>query len=158
MRLVHYTNRPLPELELRTIADSADCFRKPRGLWVSDDDCEENWREWCLSERFGLERMTHVYDVEIADGADVVVLRSAWDIDGFTREWGDWYEREKIRWPDVQARYQGIIITPYIWERRLDRGANWYYGWDCASGCIWDPDALASVTLREIVPVSEPVI
>lgn len=25
---------------------------------------------------------------------------------------------------------------------RLDNRCTWYYGWDCASGCIWDKDAI----------------
>ena len=24
----------------------------------------------------------------------------------------------------------------------------WYYGWDCASGCIWDPAAVAEIKPR----------
>jgi hypothetical protein len=57
-----------------------------------------------------------------------------------------------IAWDRLRERYQGLIVTPYIWERRLTMGngpdAMWYYFWDCASGCIWDPAAIASVTPR----------
>jgi hypothetical protein len=150
---------PRAAQRLRAPAPSRESF-KPRGLWVSDDDCEENWREWCIGERFCLERLTHVHDVELVPDADVLILRSAFEIDAFTKEWrcDEGVLRDyALRWPDVQARYAGLIITPYIWARRLDGGADWYYGWDCASGCIWNPVAIASVTLREIVPVPEPV-
>jgi hypothetical protein len=33
-----------------------------------------------------------------------------------------------------------LLITPYIWSCRLD--FNWYYTWDCASGCFWDVSCL----------------
>ena len=29
--------------------------------------------------------------------------------------------------------------------RRLDMETRWYYGWDCASGCVWDASAVQSV-------------
>lgn len=55
---------------------------------------------------------------------------------------------DHINWPMVADRYQGIVIAPYLWSRRMD-GGLWYYGWDCASGCIWDAAAVASVTARQ---------
>ena len=48
-------------------------------------------------------------------------------------------------WARVGEAYPGIIIAPYIWSRRLD-GPMWYYGWDCASGCVWDPSVVRSIT------------
>jgi hypothetical protein len=41
-----------------------------------------------------------------------------------------------IDWGRVAEQYHGIVIAPYQWSLRLD--LMWYYGWDCASGCIWD--------------------
>lgn len=160
MKLVHYSDAPVGELKGLGPAVCGREYFKPRGLWVSDDDCENNWREWCLAERFGLDRLTHVHDVNLAADASVLVLRSAADIRAFNREWLlddpaiPWPFR--LRWPDVQTRFDGLIITPYIWEMRLDMEAGWYYGWDCASGCIWEPRAIASVRLREVVEISMP--
>jgi hypothetical protein len=45
----------------------------------------------------------------------------------------------QINWKEVQDKYDGIIITPYQWSCRLmNPTTSWYYGWDCASGCIWN--------------------
>lgn len=151
MKLVHK-----PIVQLKTMEMPVDDYRalvKPRGLWVSDDDSDYNWRTWCVSDGFGLERLMYVHDVELVPNANVLVLKSAEDIDSFTREWADtsgepWKAYFAIPWPTVQKRYSGMVITPYIWERRLDFSVAWYYGWDCASGCIWDLDAIASITLR----------
>jgi hypothetical protein len=30
----------------------------------------------------------------------------------------------------------------------LRMGLMWYYGWDCASGCIWDTSVIERVTLE----------
>ncbi len=67
------------------------------------------------------------------------------DLDHFTDEWGidAKYNMRAIEWWRVAQKYPGIMITPYCWQRRLD--LFWYYGWDCASGCIWDSEAVASI-------------
>lgn len=166
MKLVHYSASPLWPIALteriQQLGDDTD-FMKPRGLWVSDDDCEDNWRTWCIAEDFHLECLNYAHDVELNPDADGLILRSAEDIDAFTDEYHFWpypelapphyRSRMWIDWPRVRERYAGLIITPYIWSRRLSLGdtpdAMWYYGWDCASGCIWDTKAIASIKLRE---------
>jgi hypothetical protein len=157
MRLVHYSNTPLGPL--RHIVMHAGHFFKPSGLWVSDDDCEINWRSWCVSEGYRLDCLTHAHDVQLARDANVLILKSASDIDSFHTAWKaetPILPGYNIRWKDLQNTYAGVIITPYINERRLAGPTRWYYGWDCASGCIWDPAAIANVTLREVVPAPEP--
>lgn len=54
---------------------------------------------------------------------------------------GNPYTRS-IDWLRVKTQYGGIEIAPYQWKRRLS--SFWYYGWDCASGAIWDRDVLIS--------------
>jgi hypothetical protein len=161
MRLVHYTDKPISALCVlpQDGSNQRDWF-KPRGLWVSDDDCADNWRAWCEGERFSPERLALAYDIALAGDANVLVLRSVDDIDAFTRRWAvhpvPGFEFNMfVDWSGVRAQYQGMIVTPYIWERRLSFGkddAMWYYSWDCASGCIWDPAAIASMTLRPSFP------
>lgn len=29
-----------------------------------------------------------------------------------------------------------------MWNLRFHEDFLWYYGWDCASGCFWDPSIL----------------
>ena len=74
--------------------------------------------------------------------------RATVGLDRFTAEYGD-NERycRMIQWDRVAERYQGIVITPYIWSRRLEPETHWYYPWDCASGCIWDGEAVESITV-----------
>ncbi len=150
MRLVHYSDRPIgsPRLTPRHILGF-----KPDGLWVSDDDDEMTWPAWCWQEQFRLHKLACAHAVALAAGARILHLSSARDIDSFTdafsvdRHPGILWSRLFIDWDAVAARWQGIIISPYIWERRLGDGAEWYYAWDCASGCIWDLAAIESVNL-----------
>lgn len=151
--LIHYTDKPLTAVHSIEQYDSVGKrFDKPRGLWISvkgDDD----WAHWCASESFGIGSLA--YRIILAKDAKILRLCGAEAIDSFTMHnrfnplgWPPSLGTESgwnINWANVARKYQGIIIAPYIWERRLTSGCSWYYGWDCASGCIWDAAAVASI-------------
>lgn len=128
---------------------------KPLGFWVSDDN-DFGWAEWCEGERFG--DYKYRYLVELARPDDLLWVRSLDALKAFSNEhcepaaWTEGmapsrrdYYREP-RWGRLATKYAGVIITPYQWELRLADGFMWYYGWDCASGVIWDGSVVASVS------------
>jgi hypothetical protein len=152
MRLVHYSSRNVKKV--RAFPQWPDAF-KPQGLWVSDDGCEDNWRAWCIAEKFHLESLTHVHAIEVAAGACLLILSSAEEIEQFTQTFGQPGKNERhniflIDWDQVRGQYDGLIITPYIWEKRHE--LLWYYSWDCASGCLWNPDVV-QIKLIKVTPV-----
>lgn len=154
MILTHYSAAPLTKVRYATQSREYDFRGKPNGLWLSVDQDGDGWRDWCISEGFGLSRLTHVHEVTLAPNAKLLHLSGAAAIDDFSDEYGarpHGMRMRYINWRRVAARYHGIVIAPYVWARRLDGDAFWYYTWDCASGCIWNPKAIASITLREIV-------
>lgn len=135
-------------------------MRKPRGLWVSDEDAEMGWREWCSSAMPGWLR-ENVYEIELERGANVLVVDTLRALDCFHRKWhmtqDHRYDQTVIQWPLLALHYDGIIITPYQWDRRLDGAvSDWYYSWDCASGCIWNPRAIAAVRQIPALPTPSP--
>ena len=165
MRLVHYSDQPFGELCDIQHGERGD-FYKPHGLWVSVDDANYSWRDWCIDTQVRLDALTHVHDVELADGANVLVLSDSTSLDAFTCEFrqfevdGDmqiFARTYGMNWSAVRERWDGLIITPYLWECRLEPSCMWYYAWDCASGCLWHRRAIASVRLREIVPEPSPI-
>jgi hypothetical protein len=150
-RLIHYSAESLPK-KLRPFRPQLEADMKPRGLWFSVEEAGgHGWKEWCEGEQWGLSRLTVANEVVLAGNANILRLRNAGDIDRFSREYHHTIPLLSsiycINWGRVARKHHGIIIAPYIWERRLGGGANWYYGWDCASGCIWDQRAIKSVTL-----------
>jgi hypothetical protein len=157
MRLVHYSSKPISELH---VVAQREYDLKPLGLWVSDDDCANNWFNWCVGEGFRLEALTHIHDVQLSAKADICVLGSAYDIRQFTTKFRTSEETKLsswcLDWPRVRQFYDGLIITPYIWDCRLDLETIWYNTWDCASGCIWNPAAVASIQLRQVIEVPQP--
>ena len=145
MRLMHWTDVPLGPLRDMTHEQDINMF-KPRGLWVSDESGNYGWSDWCQAE--GMDWLhPNVYEVDLVSGANVLRITTLGEIDRFHVEWKielGW--RTMIQWPLVATHYDGIIISPYQWSRRLDGAvSDWYYSWDCASGCIWNPRAIAEV-------------
>lgn len=156
-RLVHFSPSPLGAI--RSVDQLPEPHMKPKGLWVSVEGDGNGWLDWCKAEHFELERWTHAHEITLRDGALVLWLKGPYAIDDFTRKFKATPEYLKgqdfdhrgyyINWQAVAAEYPGIIIAPYCWPRRLYDGTGWYYGWDCASGCIWDASAIESVRLLE---------
>ena len=122
---------------------------KPVGFWLSVQG-EDDWPSWCRSERFRLAHLENKHIVTMRESANVLFLETELDIFKFnsvfaaTEQW-----RWGIDWPKVAQTWDGIVIAPYQWNLRFDQEVSWYYGWDCASGCIWNLEAIESVEVAE---------
>ena len=163
LRLRHYGHKPIERVR-RRVQEYGEW--KPRGLWVSVEGNNDGWREWCEAEAFS-GGWTHVYAVTLAVGANVLHVDTEHALVGFHERWADYfapypgatYKRAAVDWQAVAKEYDGIIIAPYQWHYRLEGEiSEWYYGWDCASGCIWRPRAISSFTRvnEEFARIREP--
>jgi hypothetical protein len=141
---------------------------KPNGLWF---DVNGSWKRWCEAVQFRLENLRYRHTVTILDASRILFLRNAKDIDLFARQYGrnlsgriqllqstddidaftHQYGRDLfvdiqrqfsnyIMWRGVAEKHGGIIIDPYSHAR--SRTYLWYYGWNCAGGCIWDTSVI----------------
>lgn len=145
-RLWHYTAEPFA-LEPRSYAQNEPrMYGKPEGFWVSVEG-KDDWPSWCEGESFRIDELAHRAPVIIRPESNVLWLQPG-SINSFDREfrvewqWGpekQWTDRA-IDWRAVAGLYDGIVIAPYSWHHRL--ALSWYYTWDCASGCIWNLDAI----------------
>lgn len=161
MKLIHYAEEPISSLEKRTYDQSELSWQaKPNGLWLSVEGFtgpnNYNWKEWCEAEGFRVEYLVNPYEVILHENANILHLKSAKEIFEFsklyplkTRDWDAENDSYQLEWNKVKEKYQGIIIAPYQWECRLALETCWYYGWDCASGCIWDLDCIKEFKLVE---------
>ncbi len=147
-RLIHYSSAPITVL--RPVDFKVHPNGKPKGLWLSVEG-EDDWKSWCEAEDFRLENLAVEHEVILKPDANILKLSTSWDIDDFTERYGEstkWsVERKDINWMRVADEYQGIIIAPYVWSRRMAEHTFWYYGWDCASGCVWDTEAVNQITV-----------
>lgn len=150
MILEHYSALPLRMIESRQQRAPVAPFDKPSGLWVSVAGAAD-WPSWCRAEEFGLERLAHCTRIELCPGARLAVIDTPKQMRWLEATYGRDARYPTIGslglmidWPAVAADWQAIVIAPYHWGERLN--TRWYYPWDCASGCIWDADAVASFT------------
>lgn len=148
---IHYSLAPLTVIH--DVFQPGGDQLKPIGLWFSVGDGEDGWRAWCEAEDFSIERLSCQTEIVIHSEARLLQLQTATDIDDFTKTFAlnnkHGWDLRCIDWTSVAAKYGGILIAPYCWGRRLSNHANWYYAWDCASGCIWKASAI-----QELRPIN----
>lgn len=154
MNLSHFSTRPLNEL-YSVDQTNLKAFFKPEGLWISVDGSDD-WPNWCRGNDFGNIDEQVRYRIHLKSDHNLLILTDADEIRAFDKKYkmkkqspGRPYEIINIHWGKVSEEYQGIIITPYCWELRMEEGFMWYYGWDCASGCIWNADAVEKFEMME---------
>lgn len=147
--LEHYADEPVT-LEQRNYhqLDEAWAYGKPDGLWLSvagDDD----WPSWCRDNEFDPGGLTVRHRVVLDPGANILRLSTVGAMRDFDREFGmpDYARRHGIRWGAVAQRYDGIMIAPF--HRVLRFEMDWYYGWDCASACVWNLNAISRFHVME---------
>ena len=157
MQLKHYPSNPrftdiVREWDYSTHTPRGD---KPKGFWVSILG-ENDWKSWCESEEFRTGSLENEFDVFLSESANILYLTSADDLFEFSVNYKDHSApghryNDDIDWDRLYMEYDGIIISPYQWVCRLDSKTSWYYGWDCASGCIWNLSVIESVTRSALV-------
>lgn len=143
--LSHYSRDPIKQILPINYGQPHELspYEKPYGFWVSVDGADD-WPSWCMAEQYQTEHLAHKYTVHLSDAASIAMLSSPSCFDRFEGAYGrdphncGMRDRLCIDWRAVADDYDGIIIAPYQWSERMSR--SWYYGWDCASGCLWNHD------------------
>ena len=127
-------------IQRRDQPEKADA--KPCGFWYSVDG---DWERWCREEQAAWIQGCKAHEVTLGDER-IMEIRTAFDLDLFHEKyhsevdspWGPY-----IDWWRVAEDFDGIEIAPYQWSRGLNGVVSrWYYGWDCASGCVWRPKGI----------------
>jgi hypothetical protein len=116
---------------------------KPTGVWYATGD---EWLEWCRTDMPGWIR-PNLYRLTL-DKSRMLIMRTASELRAFTKKYAhpDVLARHNamhLDWARVANEYTGIEIAPYIYECRFD--LMWYYGWDVASGCVWDKSIIQCI-------------
>ena len=131
-------------------------YDKPEGLWLSDES-DFGWSEWNRQEHYrDTDNQTRT-EFELLPGHRVLHLGTSERILALSKAYGmkspsaggityDYVRR--IDWVGVAELYDGIIITPYDWDLRTDSRTDWFYGWDCASACIWNLQVLNEISVK----------
>ena len=138
---------PIEKIEWRI----QDDHFKPQGLWVSDED-DYGWKQWCINEHFRYpDGFQYAYEIHLAENHNVLILKTKQDVLDFSRaHYSPELHKFGLEWAMVRRWWDGVIVTPYQSELRwnlvyeTDHSTLWYTIWDCAGGCIWNPEAIRS--------------
>jgi len=153
IKLIHFSKEPVSKVSNTIKQEVGD---KPSGFWVSDEgsNAERGWKGWCNGEEFNLSYFVYENEILLNDNANLLFIQTVNELDIFhlkysealrgMERWG----KNAIDWRKVADDYGGILITPYLYERRFTKGMDWYYGWDCASGCIWNNKIIKDINVR----------
>ena len=126
---------------------------KPEGLWYEcQDSSTVDWIEFCTTGGMGDLAASYdsSYDVILND-YQILFITSKHDFKKFEKMYGihnkSYPEEVKIDWPKVASHYDGIEICPYRNDMRME--SDWYYGWDVASGCVWNESGIKELISAE---------
>ena len=155
---------PYKTFSLKKVKDHEQKIEmKPIGLWYGLGD---SWIQWCMSEMSGW-LSPYIYEL-VLDEDKIIKVSNIAEFDKFEDEHQGIREElkflmdrmpdlhlgngnrnrrffDQIDYPKIAQSYGGVEIAPYIWSKRLE--SMWYYGWDCASGCIWNRKAIKELRL-----------
>lgn len=151
MKLMHYSAKPIELDRTRTydLPENRSYLPKPYGLWVSVEG-EQDWPSWCRDEEWGLDRLVHAYEVTLTSEARILYLQTPGQVRRLAQRYPEVQRPPSILepmpdWEAIASDFSGIVIAPYQWSCRMSPDTFWYYGWDCASGCIWDLSVVESI-------------
>lgn len=141
-RRIHMSKQPIESLRKAVVKQTPEF--KPRGLWYA---CGDEWLEWVRTE-MPTWMSKNFYEVVLSPEANILFIKDSFDMSKFEKKYNA--RINFIDWPKVAQDYDGIEICPYNWGERMNR--MWYYGWDVASGCIWNTHIVKE--LRELGDIS----
>lgn len=145
-RWVHFSEKPLGELHDTLQVETVSTYSKPRGFWVSDENDDRSWSAWCAEEDYLDTTKQIANEIELtAAVARLLTLSTVAELESFSDRYGvtTWYgDGIAIDWQHVALGWAGILITPWPRGIRHHASLSWHYGWDCASGCIWDTSTI----------------
>lgn len=153
MKLIHYSSGKIESIyskryidEYIEFSDRHRYWAKPSGLWVS---VEDHWKIWCEMENFKIEDLKFAHEIILKKYSKILFLENDASIFKFSQKYRVSKDFHRIKWLQLMNEYQGIVISPYSSKCRLHPKTIWYYGWDCASGCIWDLESIESFSIIE---------
>lgn len=123
---------------------------KPTGLWYAIGN---DWIDYIRGQPdISYWEGDYIYLLEL-DMSQILKIYNENEFEVFTHKYGvsdseiegiednmpiDINEVMYIDWEKVAYDYSGIEINPYLGYKHQ----TWYRGWDVASGCIWNPNAI----------------
>ena len=138
-RNVILSKKPIGDLTYNVDTIPQESGWKPKGFWYGIGDSWVDFLESYMPDWKG----DYLYEIDI-DYSRVLVLKTDDDLRKFESTYGvkKYPYGNVIDWGRVAQDYSGIEIPEYHQNMRM---RDWYYPWDVASACIWDPKTVKSM-------------
>jgi hypothetical protein len=111
---------------------------KPKGLWYG---IGVSWIDWVRNEMPDWE-YDNIFKIDLNE-SNMLMIDTLEKLYSFNKEFGAYFSQTLIDWKKVSNSYGGIEISPYMWPARME--LDWYYGWDVASGCVWNKNVIQNI-------------
>lgn len=85
MTLTHYAATPFIFDPTYAYVQQSDW--KPRGLWLSVDDGDDGWADWCRGNEFNIDGLKHQTRFALATDASILHLTTELDIVTFENQY-----------------------------------------------------------------------
>ena len=159
MRIHHSREGSRSGSEPQVTGFSQEIGAKPKGLWYEcQDGSSETWKEFCTIGMSKGYQYDSTYNVVLND-YNILFIPDEHHFEKFYKMYSTNHQADPdgtkgfdkmIDWPTVAEHYAGIEICPYLSSKRNDDDSFWYYGWDIASGCVWDQTGI-----KELIKAGE---
>ena len=147
MKYIHYGCNHFDINKFLPIVNQDHDWTKPKqgGLWASQVDTEYDWKQWCISEDFHIDRLNTYFTFELTPDARICHLRTCYDLKKLPELQpivvSSYY---KIDFENAMKTYDAIQL--HLSEQpEYDYKEDLYfklYGWDCDSILILNPSVI----------------
>jgi hypothetical protein len=119
---------------------------KPHGFWYA---VGFGWLDFATYDMQGFydDKKLHAFSIN-TDRLNILKINNISELFEFDNNFKHGPDLlSSINWVKVAEQYDGIEIPVYLREARYDY--TWYYGWDVASGCVWNTEKLSIKKVRK---------
>ena len=163
---IHYGNDHFEKREVDLSTKGFIIKPEKAALWGSPTDADFSWKTWSEDQQFNLSSLEKSFRFKLKSGSKILFIRSEKDIDELDEnlKTNTTFEKYFSRFTSVTSMLMSIMdsITPEnyntidfakLQENGIDAVEiefngythDAFYGWDCDSICILNPDAVEEV-------------
>jgi len=111
------------------------------GLWASPVDTKYGWKEWCLAEQYGIQRLDKHFTFHYT--GKVLKIDTCADLERMV--WSKVFH--SIEYPDFEKMVKLGIDAIWLteqgqWDTRSASNSKNLYGWDCECALIMNPGGI----------------
>lgn len=137
-RVVLTNKETIENTNIKQVPRDSSYNPKPKGIWYS---LANEWAEYIKYDAPDwASDYTNVFLLDI-DFSKILKIDTSEKLLSFNRKYAN---NMFVDWAALQEEgYCGVEIIPYQGSHR--HSIPWYYGWDIASGCIWNSSCIKKV-------------